>query len=109
MIYVDDLVAHPVSAYHDAQARRVGAKNGDRWCHLYADTPEELHAAAARIGMRRSWAQTSRTGVEHYDLTPGRRAHAVAAGARELARHEVMVLVIRPQRQRLAEQTGRAS
>ena len=50
-------------------------------CHLWADSEEELHALAARIGLRREWAQRSRTGVVHYDLTPKKRAQAIRAGA----------------------------
>ncbi len=86
--YVDNLLGQPLDAYHgDGQARRVGARNGHRWCHLWADTEEELHAFAARIGMKRAWAQVSRRGVPHYDLTPGRRAAAVEKGAIEFDRH----------------------
>ena len=92
MIYVDDLQAHPLSAYRDRQAARVGARNGRRWCHLYADTGEELHAFAARVGLSRSWGQLSRGGTPHYDLTPARRAAAVRAGAREIDRHEAVAL-----------------
>lgn len=76
----------------DPAARRVGARNGHRWAHLYADTEGELHAFAARIGMRRAWAQVSRRGTPHYDLTPGRRARAVAAGAVELDRRAAAAL-----------------
>jgi hypothetical protein len=90
VIYVDDLVRHG-AGYRGAgaaQAARVGARNGDRWCHLYADTELELHAFALRLGMRRTWAQVSRSGIPHYDLTPGRRARAVVLGAYELGRRE---------------------
>lgn len=50
-------------------------------CHLTADTIEELHETAARIGMRRSWAQVEGHLVPHYDLTPARREAAIAVGA----------------------------
>ena len=88
--YVDGLIEHggEYRGTGAAQAARVGARNGDRWCHLYADTEAELHAFAARIGMKRSWAQVSRRGIPHYDLVPGRRAAAVEAGAVELGRTE---------------------
>lgn len=62
-----------------------------RWhesCHLVADTVDELHAFAKRIGMRREWFQSSRRGMPHYDLTRGRRQKAVKAGAIELTRDE---------------------
>ena len=77
----DALQAHPPAAYRtDRQAARVGARNGHRWCHMHADTSEELHAFAVRIGLRRKWAQRSRAGLEHYDLTPARRAAAGRCG-----------------------------
>ena len=50
-------------------------------CHLTTDGPiEELHSFAARIGLRRSWFQLHPK-MDHYDLTPRRRAAALAAGA----------------------------
>jgi hypothetical protein len=57
-----------------------------RWTgggHMQADSVEELHAFAARIGLRRSWFQTrpGRPEHDHYDLTRGKRAQAIAAGA----------------------------
>lgn len=58
-----------------------------RWCHLIADTEEELHAMAATIGLRRGWFQQGH-GMPHYDVTEKRRAAAVATGAIELRRDE---------------------
>lgn len=56
-------------------------------CHLFSDTVEldALHDLAARIGMKRTWFQDKVT-APHYDLTPSRRALAVAAGAVEVDR-----------------------
>jgi hypothetical protein len=52
------------------------------WCHLTADTEDELHAFAARLGMRREWFQDHpRPERRHYDLTRERRERAVRAGA----------------------------
>lgn len=55
-------------------------------CHMFAHTLEELHAMADRIGLRRSWFQVPKRpgGLPHYDLTPGMRAKACAAGAVKL-------------------------
>lgn len=66
----------------EAQAFRVGQRHGHRWCHMWADTLEELHAMAARIGMRRAWFQ-DKGRFPHYDLVPTRRAHALRLGAVE--------------------------
>lgn len=71
-VYVDTIVQWP-------NARPPFNKGS---CHMTADTLEELHAFAARIGMRRSWFQEHRI-CPHYDLTPGRREVAVRLGAVE--------------------------
>lgn len=56
-----------------------------RWreaCHMFADTPEELHALALRIGLRREWYQTpEKKTLGHYDLTRSMRRKAIKAGA----------------------------
>lgn len=51
-------------------------------CHMIADTLDELHAMAARIGMKRIWFQTD--GGPHYDLTASRRKMAIDCGAIEM-------------------------
>jgi hypothetical protein len=50
-------------------------------CHLTTDGAiSELHAFAARLGMRREWFQ-EHPYAPHYDLTPERRARALVLGA----------------------------
>lgn len=61
---------------------------GTLWAHLTADTREELHTFASRIGLRRSWFQDRPIGW-HYDVTPGIRARALRAGAREVTVREL--------------------
>lgn len=82
-VYVDN-------ARIPARAGRTTA----RWSHLTADTPDELHAFAARFGMRRVWyrQQCKRPCAPegqscphwHYDVTDARRADAVRLGAVEI-------------------------
>lgn len=48
--------------------------------HLTADTLEELHAFANRIGLRRAWFQPHPR-HPHYDLSSKRYDAAIAAGA----------------------------
>ena len=64
---------------------------GRRWCHLTADSSEELHTFAARIGLLRQWFQSKpgRPWHDHYDLPEHVRAQAVACGARELSNAEM--------------------
>lgn len=70
-------------------------RNGNRWvtskwCHLQADSREELDAMADRIGLRRSWIQyPDIPWKRHYDVTESRRAAAVAAGALEIGMLEL--------------------
>jgi hypothetical protein len=57
-----------------------------RWSgggHLQADTPEELHAFAERMGLRPEWFQSrpGRPENDHYDLTEAGRALALTLGA----------------------------
>jgi hypothetical protein len=63
-----------------------GGSKSFRWktsCHMYADTLDELHDMAARIGMRRAWFQDKNRKLPHYDLVPARRKLAVQFGAVE--------------------------
>ncbi|RJG11715.1 DUF4031 domain-containing protein [Massilia cavernae] len=53
---------------------------GKVWCHMVADTPEELHIFAARIGLKRVWFQ-SQSNYPHYDITLSVRGRALQLGA----------------------------
>lgn len=71
-VYVDDM----------RMPARVGRIQA-RWSHLTADTDEELHAFADKLGLRRSWFQPSSTRPEanHYDVTDKVRDKAIRLGA----------------------------
>jgi hypothetical protein len=79
-VYVDDLFHWPGPVSPAAKG------HGRVWCHLMTDSLRlgELHEFAVGIGLKRSWFQ-NRRGIPHYDLTPGARARAVAAGAAEVS------------------------
>lgn len=49
--------------------------------HLTADTLEELHAMADRIGLKRKWFQKGSS--PHYDISESKRSLAIAHGAIE--------------------------
>ncbi len=54
-------------------------------CHMIADSDEELHAMAARIGVARRWWQSpARSSGSHYDIAQSKRSLAVALGAIEI-------------------------
>ena len=60
---------------------------GRRWAHMMADTLDELHAMAARLGMPRRAFQDKRSGA-HYDLTEELRTEALRLGAVAISRHQ---------------------
>lgn len=50
--------------------------------HLQADTEEELHTFASKLGLRREWFQAGRRPeAAHYDLTASKRELAIRLGA----------------------------
>lgn len=65
---------------------------GQRWAHLMADTLDELHAFAARLGMPRRAFQNKTSGA-HYDVTQDMRLQAIALGAVPISRHRDRNLV----------------
>ncbi len=50
-------------------------------CHMIADTDDELHQMADRIGVARKWHQAPPAHDSHYDIALVKRKLAVAAGA----------------------------
>lgn len=72
-------------------------------CHMLADTDDELHAMADRIGIARRWHQKAGTPHSHYDICRSKRAKAVAAGALEIGRQQLAELL---QRKRAAQRGG---
>lgn len=81
MIYVDELNKYPQGQF----------------CHMYADSDDELHTFAASIGLRRSWAHLHKgaTTILHYDLTPNKRALAIKKGAQEVRAQEYVGKLMR--------------
>lgn len=61
--------------------------------HMLADTLDELHSMAARIGMKREWFQPLST--PHYDVCQMRRKLAIAAGAIEIDRRQTVEIIRR--------------
>lgn len=77
-VYVDAMVNH---------GRRIG-RAGPEWCHMIADTVDELHAMAIAIGLRVTWFQNDGS-HPHYDIgSPKIRARAVERGAVECERRD---------------------
>ena len=70
-----------------------------RSCHLVADTLDELHAFAERLGLKRAWFQA--TSLPHYDLTKNKRELAVKRGAIQIDQRQ-LVEILRTHRKKAA-------
>jgi len=77
-VYVDDMYKSPMGQYGRM-----------KMSHMIADTEEELHAMARRIGVARRWYQG-----DHYDIALSKRAIAVAAGAVEIGMRELAAMAM---------------
>lgn len=62
-------------------------------CHMLADSLEELHDMAGKLGLKRKWFQHKPGNTPHYDLSKSVRAKAVALGAVEIDRKKTAQLV----------------
>lgn len=65
-------------------------------CHMVADTVDELHDMASRIGVRSKWFQGEKS-IPHYDICKSKRVLAVKLGAIEITSRE-LVKRFRPRR-----------
>lgn len=70
-------------------------------CHMMADTDEELHEMADRIGVKRRWHQKAGTPHSHYDICLSKRKLAISFGARVVTNRELVEVI---QRKRLSRQ-----
>lgn len=77
---------------------------GEMWSHLLADTAEELHAFAARLGLQRRHFQhePARPWKDHYDVAEARRRQAIGLGAKPISFGEA-AQILRARRQVLRE------
>ena len=63
-------------------------------CHMQADTLDELHEMADRIGVSHRWFQgPPRHQYPHYDIALSKRALAVQYGAREVTGRELVAIL----------------
>ena len=67
-VYVDDMYKYPLGQYGRM-----------KMSHMIADTEEELHAMAAKVGVARKWYQG-----DHYDICISKRALALTYGAKAI-------------------------
>lgn len=75
-VYVDDMYKVP-----------MGQFGRMKMSHMIADTEDELHAFAARIGIARKWYQGN-----HYDISKGKRDLAIRLGARAISLRQLAAM-----------------
>lgn len=79
-VYVDPLVDYSDADWLSPRMRR-------KWCHMTADTEDELRAFARRLALKASWIQYPGTARVHFDVAESVRAKAVSLGAIEESRY----------------------
>jgi hypothetical protein len=67
-VYIDDMYRYA-----------IGQFKGMKMSHMISDDENELHAMAARLGLRRTWHQG-----DHYDVPLDARGKAILFGAIEI-------------------------
>lgn len=85
-VYIDD-------AFIDATVGSGDRRFRSRWCHLVADSTDELLQFAGRLGMDERWLQRRGEPGEHFDVPEPRRDRAVLCGAVEISWRESVALV----------------
>lgn len=82
-VYVDDMWETPLGNYR-----------GMKMSHMVADTVEELHLMADKIGVQRRWYQgPPKSTNPHYDICLSKRKLAVAAGAKQVTVRQAVGIV----------------
>jgi hypothetical protein len=68
---------------------------GLEWSHLIADTTDELHAFAGRLGLERGLfhRRPERPWKDHYDIPEAQRRVAIGRGARPITSREAAVML----------------
>jgi len=60
-------------------------------CHMLADTLDELHLMADKIGIQRKWFQ--KKSIPHYDICQSKRSLALKYGAIEIDNKRLVELI----------------
>lgn len=75
--------------YVDAAEWKKSPKGRKSYAHMVADSMEELHAFAERIGVKKHFFHRSKT-APHYDITSEQHAVALSHGAKLVDSREVL-------------------
>jgi len=78
-VYVDDMYKYP-----------MGQFGRMKMSHMVADTEEELHAMADKLGLARKWYQG-----DHYDVSLGVRYRAISLGAEQVTLRQLGLMMLK--------------
>lgn len=81
-VYVDDMYKYP-----------MGQFGRMKMSHMIADTDEELHAMADKIGVARRWHQAPPRHDSHYDIAMSLRSKAIDLGATAITLKQCAAMV----------------
>lgn len=92
-VFVDDMYLYPMG--------RFGRM---KMSHMVADTIEELHEMADKIGVARKWVQQASMGKGwvHYDVSISARVKAIENGAKTITMRELAMMTMDWKKQRRA-------
>ena len=67
-----------------------------KMCHMIADTSQELHEVAGKIGVNLKWIQKQNTAKEHYDVCLSKKKIAMEYyGVKEVNQRELVEVIRR--------------
>jgi len=84
-VYADDMKAELMPGH--APGRRYV------FSHMIADSEDELHAMADKIGVDRKWYQG-----DHYDIAQSKKKLAILAGARPITLRQLACMAMKRRR-----------
>lgn len=87
-VYIDTAWYIPA----EGKKAKLGYLSTAKWCHMYADTKEELHEFAELIGLKHSWLQ-DHAYRWHYDLTGSKIQAAIDNGAVQITSVKMIELM----------------
>ncbi len=64
-------------------------------CHMIADSDNELHLMADRIGVNRKWHQKPPKHHSHYDISLGSKKKAISFGAIQITQKQAAAMCFR--------------
>jgi len=88
-----------MSVYVDDMCREFGRM---KMCHMVADSVDELHAMADKIGVQRKWFQNK--GIPHYDICLSKISLALSCGAIKVSQRELVQIARKAKKETPREQ-----